>query len=112
MTIWKPAQTICVKVIGLVWKDNLLFATEVEHNAGRVKGVIPLGGTVEFGETREAALHREFHEELGTDISITGAWYVLRISIIMRGLRVMKLCLRLIPNFTILLFIKKRKSCF
>ncbi len=32
----------------------------------------PLGGTVEFGETWQAALRREFQEELGVDIEITG----------------------------------------
>ncbi|WP_182086807.1 NUDIX domain-containing protein [Aureimonas sp. ME7] len=41
---------------------------------GRLKGVRPLGGSVEFGETREDALRREFLEEIGAAIRIIGPW--------------------------------------
>ena len=42
-----------------------------------LKGVRPLGGTVEPGETTQQTLHREFREELAQDITITGAAIVL-----------------------------------
>lgn len=51
-----------------------MLAAEVYNDAGEVKGIRPLGGHVEFGETRDVALRREFNEELGTEIDITGAW--------------------------------------
>jgi hypothetical protein len=49
-----------------------LLAAEVYDDAGRVKGVRPLGGSVEFGETARDAVIREFKEELGAEIAITG----------------------------------------
>ncbi|MER5171554.1 NUDIX domain-containing protein [Thioclava sp. GXIMD2076] len=73
MTQWRPAPRIRFKVLGLHWRDGRLLAAEVPDDAGRVKGVRPLGGTVEFGETAEAALRREFHEELGVEIGLRGA---------------------------------------
>ena len=77
MNRWRPHPAIRVKVLGLVLRGDALLAAEVTSDDGTVKGVRPLGGTVEFGETREAALHREFHEELSTDIRITGDWLAL-----------------------------------
>jgi hypothetical protein len=75
MTVWRPASAIQVKVLGLVWRGRQLLVAEVEDDAGRVKGVRPLGGTIEFGETREAALVREFGEELGCAATVTGPWH-------------------------------------
>ncbi|MBC8128747.1 MAG: NUDIX domain-containing protein [Rhizobiaceae bacterium] len=74
MTIWRPAASIRVKVIGLVWREDALLAAEVMSDAGRVRGFRPLGGAIEFGETREAALSREFQEELGCGVVLLGAW--------------------------------------
>ncbi|MDV4154200.1 NUDIX domain-containing protein [Rhizobium brockwellii] len=77
MAIWRPSQQIRVKVIGLAWRKDQLLAAEVEDDSGRIKGVRPLGGAIEFGESREEALHREFTEELETDIRIVGPWHLL-----------------------------------
>ncbi|MBX4977439.1 NUDIX domain-containing protein [Rhizobium lentis] len=77
MTVWRPPQQIRVKVIGLAWRKDQLLAAEVEDDSGRIKGVRPLGGSIEFGETREEALHREIREELDTEIRIVGPWHLL-----------------------------------
>ncbi|MGO6817991.1 NUDIX hydrolase [Rhizobium brockwellii] len=77
MAIWRPSQQIRVKVIGLAWRKDQLLVAEVEDDSGRIKGVRPLGGAIEFGESREEALHREFTEELETDIRIVGPWHLL-----------------------------------
>jgi len=74
MNKWRPAQSILVKVIGIVLHRGHMLAAEVYNDAQELKGIRPLGGRVEFGETREAALRREFHEELNADIDITSAW--------------------------------------
>lgn len=71
--IWRPAQKVRVKVLGLAWRDGRLLAADVPDDSGAVKGVRPLGGTVEFGEHTEDALRREFREELGAEITINGA---------------------------------------
>ncbi|WP_237152316.1 NUDIX hydrolase [Oryzibacter oryziterrae] len=74
---WRPEQQIKVKVIGLVWRERQLLVAEVTLSTGQLAGVRPLGGSVEFGETRETALVREFGEELGTAIEIVGPWMAL-----------------------------------
>ncbi|UTS81751.1 NUDIX hydrolase [Phaeobacter piscinae] len=77
MTIWRPAQSIRVKTIGLPWRKGHFLAAEVPDDSGQTKGVRPLGGTVEFGETWQQALQREFQEELGVEITTIGAPVVL-----------------------------------
>ena len=72
MTIWRPHSHIRVVALGLHWRGGRLLAAEVRDDAGRIKGVRPLGGAIEFGESWRAALVREFNEELGIDISIIG----------------------------------------
>ena len=71
---WRPAQQIQSKVIGICINRKQLLAAEVYNDAGEIKGVRPLGGNIEFGETRQQALQREFMEELGTDIVTAGDW--------------------------------------
>ncbi|MBR0834611.1 NUDIX hydrolase [Bradyrhizobium manausense] len=73
MTTWRPHPHIRVVAIGLHWRGGRLLAAEVRDDAGRIKGVRPLGGEIEFGESWQAALVREFDEELGIDITIIGA---------------------------------------
>lgn len=71
---WRPIKQIQVKVIGICINRRQLLAAEVYNDAGEVKGVRPIGGHIEFGETREQALEREFKEELGTEIVMAGNW--------------------------------------
>ena len=77
MTVWTPAQKIRVKVLGLAWRGRELLVSEVQDSSGRVKGLRPLGGCIEFGESREQALIREFAEELGCAVTIAGEWHIL-----------------------------------
>ncbi|CUK02657.1 NUDIX domain protein [Ruegeria denitrificans] len=77
MTIWRPHQGIRVKAIGLLWRESRLLVADVYDDSGNLKGVRPLGGTVEFGETWRDALIREFQEELGVDVQIAKTPLVL-----------------------------------
>jgi len=71
---WRPPQSIRTLAVGLAWNSRRLLVAEIADHSGRLIGVRPLGGSIEFGETREQALHREFKEELGVEISIVGPW--------------------------------------
>ncbi len=73
---WRPQAGVQAKVLGICMNKGKLLAMDVFNDKGKVKGVRPLGGTIEPGETREAALTREFSEELNTEIVITGSWRV------------------------------------
>lgn len=77
VTIWRPSCAIAAKVLGLAWRGEQILVFDVENDDGTIKGVRPLGGSIEFGETRERALLREFKEELGCEISICGPWHSL-----------------------------------
>lgn len=75
MTIWRPPQAIRVKVLGLAWRGEQLLLSEVLDDRGRVTGLRALGGGIEFGETRERALAREFEEELGCTVAVEPPWH-------------------------------------
>ena len=77
MTIWRPSNWITVKALALVWQDDALLVFDVEDDLGRVKGVRPRGGTIEFGEPWRDALKREFLEELGAHIALSKDHFVL-----------------------------------
>jgi 8-oxo-dGTP pyrophosphatase MutT (NUDIX family) len=74
VTVWRPPQSIRVKVLGLAWRGDELLLAEVEDDSGRVTGLRAPGGGIEFGETREEALQREFREEFGCGIAIVSPW--------------------------------------
>lgn len=76
-TPWRPSQRIRVIAIGIVRRGDAILAAEVFDDAGHLKGVRPLGGAVEFGESWQDALIREFHEELGLLAKIASAPVVL-----------------------------------
>ncbi|MBM7066806.1 NUDIX hydrolase [Actibacterium sp. 188UL27-1] len=77
MAIWRPYDTIRVLALGLNWREGRLLASEVRDDAGRLTGVRPPGGGVEFGERWQDALTREFQEELEVTVSIIGAPLVM-----------------------------------
>jgi predicted NUDIX family NTP pyrophosphohydrolase len=63
-------SNINVKALGLHWRNGCILAAEVYDSHGQAAGVRPLGGTVEFGESSEVALRREFMEELGVEVQV------------------------------------------
>lgn len=71
MAVWRPAPFIRIKALGLLWRNGCLLAAEVLSDTGRIKGVRPLGGSVEFAETWQQTLVREFKEELDLDITVS-----------------------------------------
>ena len=76
-THWRPARSVKVKALGLHWRGGRLLAAEVHDDLGRLIGVRPLGGSIEFGEPWQAALKREFQEELGVEVEVLGPPMVL-----------------------------------
>ncbi|MBI1685512.1 NUDIX hydrolase [Caulobacter hibisci] len=77
MSSWRPKQAVRVVAIGLLRDEGRLLVAEVCNDDGSVKGWRPLGGGVEFGETSEQTLRREFLEETGFAIEVAGPPKVL-----------------------------------
>ncbi|MEP3045921.1 MAG: NUDIX domain-containing protein [Roseibium sp.] len=77
MTIWRPAETITVKALALIWQDDALLLSDIRDDHGRVTGMRPLGGSVEFGEPWRDALQREFLEELDARITLLDNHFVM-----------------------------------
>ncbi len=71
------SDIIRVKALGLHWRGSRLLVFEVYDSNGRVTGVRPLGGSVEFGEAAKDAVIREFKEEIDTEVSIVAGPMVL-----------------------------------
>ena len=71
--MWRPKQGIRGAAIGIVKHKGCLLVCEVLGDNGDVKGWRALGGGIEFGEPAAEALKREFKEELGCEIQITGS---------------------------------------
>lgn len=69
---WRPQPGITIKALGLLRKDNRILAAELIDCHGRVTGVRPLGGTVQFGECASTAVVREFAEDLGVVVTPLG----------------------------------------
>ncbi|CUX05695.1 putative MutT/nudix family protein [Agrobacterium fabacearum S56] len=77
MTVVQKSSVIRIKALGLHWRGPRLLAFEVYDHEGRLKGVRPLGGSVEFGESAEDAVIREFKEEIDVEVSILAGPMVL-----------------------------------
>ncbi len=77
MSTWRPKSHIRVIALGLHWRDGRLLAEEVHDDEGRLTGVRPPGGGVEFGESWAQAVVREFREELGIEVALAGTHTVL-----------------------------------
>jgi 8-oxo-dGTP pyrophosphatase MutT (NUDIX family) len=93
MTLRRPSSAIRVKALGLHWRDGCLLASEVNRDDGTLKGVRPQGETVEFGETWQDALIREFQEEIGVGVELIGDPIVLENIYTTTVLWDMKFCL-------------------
>lgn len=87
MATISKSSVIRVKALGLHWQGSRLLAFEVYDHQGRLKGVRPLGGSIEFTESAKEAVIREFKEEIGVDVSVLAGPMVLENVFIHEGER-------------------------
>lgn len=66
---WTPPARIRAVAIGIVLHQNRLLVFEGYDELRQSAYYRPLGGEIEFGETGEQALQREFMEEIGQPIA-------------------------------------------
>lgn len=62
--MWRPRSSIRAVAVGLVSRKDEFLLARVCDDSGETVGWRPLGGEIEFGEKAEAALRREFREEI------------------------------------------------
>ena len=65
---WRPPQNIRAIAVALIYRGADVLVMAVTDDSGSIKGWRPLGGAIEFGESAEAAVAREFLEEIGKPI--------------------------------------------
>lgn len=69
---WRPQQSIRAVAIGIAVAEDKLLVMPVYDDQNILKGWRPPGGGIEFGETANEALVREFYEEFGLVVSTSG----------------------------------------
>lgn len=74
---WRPPQVIRAISIAVVYRGADVLVMAVKDDSGALKGWRPLGGAIEFGETAQQAVSREFVEEIGYPIRCVRALCVL-----------------------------------
>src|SRR5262245_10442951 len=65
---WRPPQRIRVIAVALIYRGTDVLVMSVQGDGGTVKGWRALGGAIEFGESAEEAVAREFLEEIGKPV--------------------------------------------
>lgn len=65
---WRPPHRIRVIAVALIYRGTDVLVMAVQDDTGAVKGWRPLGGAIEFGESAEEAVAREFLEEIGRPV--------------------------------------------